>query len=195
MNDLNVGNIPLDPEIRDVLRRIERHDLPFARTQLLMDMQEEVHTWCNVQSLKNSYWSVFRTYSARVKSFQRHYADLGHDKIQKLARAGFAVSSRKQCLCYHCGFNVSSYMYTVEDPLKFHRENVPLCAFVEAANCLKPCETPETVEKICKICLTNEPTVAALPCGHVQCPECLLRSPACPFCKQKVQGFVRVYFG
>ncbi|KAK8814110.1 hypothetical protein WA158_007972 [Blastocystis sp. Blastoise] len=48
---------------------------------------------------------------------------------------------------------------------------------------------------ICQICYQNEIDTFVDPCGHVICSSCSHQlKQVCPFCKQRVQGYKRVYF-
>ena len=51
-------------------------------------------------------------------------------------------------------------------------------------------------ENNCKICFTNSIEIAIIPCGHLQlCYECFskINDGKCPFCKQEMEGILKVY--
>ncbi|KAL3881541.1 hypothetical protein ACJMK2_027973 [Sinanodonta woodiana] len=49
-------------------------------------------------------------------------------------------------------------------------------------------------ERLCKICLTEESSIAFLPCGHlVSCVTCAPALSQCPVCRETIKGTIRTY--
>lgn len=57
------------------------------------------------------------------------------------------------------------------------------------------CESEVATGNIsCKICFTNVPSLALIPCGHTICPSCWNQtSNTCPWCRQRVEWSQRLF--
>ncbi|CAF1059699.1 unnamed protein product [Adineta ricciae] len=55
-------------------------------------------------------------------------------------------------------------------------------------------EDDSSSSNLCSLCLTEDKGLAVLPCGHVAtCVPCGYSLKICPICRQRIEGFVRVY--
>ena len=74
-------------------------------------------------------------------------------------------------------FLISLLMFTVSDTESIIEENRQL-----------------KEQRLCKVCLDFEATIAFLPCGHIVCcTDCAPAMRKCPICRAHVKGTVKTF--
>jgi hypothetical protein len=134
---------------------------------------------------------------------------------KELAKGGFFYTGRSDCcLCFQCGLGLRDW--SPEDTVHVeHAKYSPECTHLLLLKGLdfvntvlqrndndKGCQTESTTDEqnntpnllLCKICLTDDLAVAALPCGHLMsCVNCIASIENCAICRQEIVSNVRIF--
>jgi len=186
---------------------LERPFLP--NTMLRRNSQEPIYD--QFASLKN-----------REESFSYYRWPVQMKQQPKdMALAGFVYTGcNDSVMCFCCGNGVYNWE-TNDEPFEEHAHLHPECTylkmmkspgFIRRAKTLCK-EQPKSVHQIeqtietkdkssesidvsneCVLCLSQEKTVAFIPCGHLSaCVECSFQVKICPVCRQSITSRHRIY--
>jgi E3 ubiquitin-protein ligase XIAP len=134
---------------------------------------------------------------------------------KELSDGGFFYTGRSDCcICFQCGLGLRDW--SPEDSVHVeHAKYSPHCSHLlllkgsDFVNTVlqqndndKGCQTESTMDEqnntpnhlLCKICLTDELAIAALPCGHLMsCINCVASIEKCAICRQEIVSNVRIF--